>query len=366
MMLNMTKLERMAELLRGHGADACVMGPSHDVEYLAGIKPFSDERFRGFYVLSDGRWFFICPELYYEEVREALGDKAHIYIWSDGDGPLGCFEKAQADYGLNGRIIAVNDGVRAVDLIDMKSFIKAEYVNEAMIFEELRLRKDEEEAQYMARAGEIADKTFAEIVKFIKPGVSEREIANKIKELLIELGGEELSFDPIVASGPNSSKPHYNDDKRIIEKRDLVVLDFGCRYKGYCSDTSRTVFIGEPTEEQKKVYEICLRATTEAKKAVREGITAEEVDKTARDIISKEGYGQYFINRTGHGIGLAVHEAPYIKSGNKQVLETGMCFSIEPGIYIPGKFGMRVEDIVMVDGEGSRVFNNSDRNMTIL
>ena len=183
---------------------------------------------------------------------------------------------------------------------------------------------------------------------------------------MIEFGGEELSFQPIVASGPNSSMPHYNDDKRVIEEQDIIVLDFGCRYKGYCSDTSRTVFVGEPTDEMKKIYEICLRATTEAKKAVREGITAEEVDKVARDIITNEGYGQYFINRTGHGIGLAVHEAPYIKNGNKQILENGMCFSIEPGIYIPGKFGMRIEDIVMVDGDKARVFNNSNRNMVII
>lgn len=365
-MLSKTKLNHLIGLLKNYGVDGCLMGPSHDVEYLAGIKPFADERFRGFFLLSDGRWFFICPELYYEEVREALGEEAHIYKWSDGGGVMGAFERAELDYVLSEKVIAVNDGIRAIDLIDMRSLIKAEYVNKAIIFEELRLRKDEEEAGYMTKAGEIADKAFEEIIKFIKPGASEREIANKIKELLIELGGEELSFDPIVASGPNSSKPHYNGDRRIIEERDLVVLDFGCRYKGYCSDTSRTVFVGEPTEEQKKVYEICLRATTEAKKAVREGITAEEVDKVARDIITKEGYGQYFINRTGHGIGLAVHEAPYIKGGNKQILKTGMCFSIEPGIYIPGKFGMRIEDIVMVDGDSARVFNNSNRNMIIV
>jgi len=365
-MLSKTKLDHLTELLKKHTVDGCVMGPSHDVEYLCGIKPFEDERFRGFFLLSDGRWFFICPELYYEEVREKLGADAHIYVWSDAEGPLGCFQKAGADYCLDGMTIAVNDGVRAVDLIDMGDFIKAKYVNSAKMFEELRLIKDEEEAGYMAKAGEIADKAFEEILKFIRPGVTERQISNRLKELLIELGGEELSFNPIVASGPNSSKPHYNDDKRVIEGQDLVVLDFGCRYKGYCSDTSRTVFIGQPTEEQKKVYEICLRATTEAKKAVREGIPAEEVDKVARDIITKEGYGQYFLNRTGHGIGLAVHEAPYIKGGNKQILKTGMCFSVEPGIYIPGKFGMRVEDIVMVDGDKARVFNNSRREMTIV
>lgn len=365
-MLNKSKLSRLARILVEKEVDGCVMGPSHDVEYLAGIKPFTDDRFRGFFLLSDGRWFFICPELYYEQVREALGQEAHIYIWSDTDGVMGAFEKAKADYGLAGKKIAVNDGIMAIDLIDMESIMAGKYVNGNEIFEELRIVKDEEEAQLMAKAGEIADKTFEEVIKYIKPGVSERDISKKIKELLEKFGGEGLSFEPIVASGPNSSKPHYNDDKRIIENQDLVILDFGCTYKGYCSDTSRTVFIGQPTEEQKKVYEICLRATTEAKKAVREGIAAESIDKIARGIITEEGYGEYFINRTGHGIGLACHEAPYIKDGNKQILKNGMCFSVEPGIYIPGKFGMRVEDIVMVNGKGSRVFNNSNRDMIIV
>ena len=184
--------------------------------------------------------------------------------------------------------------------------------------------------------------------------------------MLIEFGGEELSFEPIVASGPNGSMPHYNDDKRVIEEQDLVILDFGCRYKGYCSDTSRTVFIGEPTEEQKKVYEIVLRANREAEKAVKEGVTAGEIDRIARKIITDEGYGEYFINRTGHGIGVEIHEEPFIKEGNKEILKSGMAFSVEPGIYIPGKFGMRVEDIVIVDGEKARILNKSNKEMTIV
>ncbi|HYF82170.1 MAG TPA: Xaa-Pro peptidase family protein [Clostridia bacterium] len=365
-MLDRKKLSKLVKILGENNVDGCVMGSSHDVEFLVGIKPFTDERFRGFYVLTDGRWFFICPELYYEDVREALGEEAHIYIWTDAGGVLESFEKAGADYGLDGKTIAVNDGIRAMDLIDMQDMIPCKYVNGSNVFEELRLLKDEEEAQYLAKAGEIADKTFEEVVKHIRPGVTEKEISNKLKELLTQFGGEGLSFSPIVASGPNSSKPHYNDDKRVIEEQDLVILDYGCTYKGYCSDISRTVFVGEPTEEQKKVYDICLRATIAAEKAVKEGITAEEVDKVARDIISEEGYGEYFICRTGHGIGLSFHEAPFIKNGNKQILKTGMCFSIEPGIYIPGKFGMRVEDILMVDREGIRIFNNSNRNMIIV
>ncbi len=365
-MVNNERLSKLTNILVKQGVDGCLLGPTEDIEYIAGIKPFVDERFKGLFLFSDGSWFFISPELYYEEFRNKLGEKAHIYVWSDNDGVDGVFEKATKEYELEGKTIAVNAGIRAIDLIDMKQIMKSNFVNGDKMLEKLRIIKDEEEKKYLAKAAEIADKTFEEIIKFIKPGITEREISDKIKELLIELGGEELSFEPIVASGPNSSMPHYNDDKRVIEEQDLVILDYGCRYKGYCSDISRTVFIGEPTEEQKKIYEIVLRANNEAEKAVKEGVKAEDIDKTARKIIADEGYGQYFINRTGHGIGLAVHEAPYIKDGNKQVLKTGMAFSVEPGIYIPGKFGMRVEDIVVVDGEGSIILNKANKDMVVV
>ena len=342
-MLKKDKFEKLLNILKDHKVDGCILAPTCDTEYLTGLKSYVCERFPGFVALADGRWFVISPELYYEEWRETLGEEAHIYVWSDNDGVNGTFEKAALDYDLKDKTIAINDGIRGVDLLDMKEIMQANFVNGDKMFEELRLIKDEEEIEYLAKAAEIADKTFEEVIKYIKPGVTEREIADKIKELLIEFGGEELSFEPIVASGPNSSKPHYNDDKRVIQEQDLVILDFGCRYKGYCSDISRTVFIGEPTEDQKKISEIVLRANETGEKAVREGVTAGEVDNAARQVIKDAGYGQYFINRTGHGIGLAVHEAPYIKGGNDQVLKTGMAFSVEPGIYIPGKFGMRLK-----------------------
>lgn len=365
-MVNNERLLKLTNILSEEGVDGCILGPTEDIEYIAGIKLFKDERFAGFFLFSDGSWFFISPELYYEEFRNKLGEKAHIYVWSDNEGVNKAFKEAAKEYALEGKNIAVNAGIRAVDLIDMKQIMKSNFVNGDKMLEQFRIIKDEEEKECLAKAAEIADRTFEEIIKFIKPGITERAISDKIKELLMELGGEELSFETIVASGPNSSMPHYNDDKRVIEEQDLVILDYGCRYKGYCSDISRTVFIGEPTEEQKKIYEIVLRANTEAEKVVKEGVKAEDIDKTARKIIADEGYGRYFINRTGHGIGLADHEAPYIKDGNEEVLKTGMSFSVEPGIYIPGKFGMRVEDIVMVDGEGPIIFNKANKDMVIV
>lgn len=360
-MLNKDRLSKLLNILLTHRIDGCLMAPATDVEYLAGIKTTICERFQGLCVLANGNWFAISPSLYYEEWREGLGEDAHIYAWSDNDDVRDIFERAAKDYKLMGKTIAINDGIRGVDLLDIKTAMDSNFINGNNIFEELRIIKDQNEMEYMTKAAQIADNAYEIVREYIRPGMMEKEISDKLKELLIELGGDELSFEPIVASGPNSSKPHYNGGNRVIEEQDLIILDYGCRYGGYCSDITRTVFVGEPTKEQKKAYEIVLRANIEAEKAVKEGIRAEEIDGIAREVISREGYGEYFITRTGHGIGMAVHEAPYIKAGNKRVLKAGMAFSIEPGIYIPGKFGIRIEDIVIVNRDEVCILNKAEK-----
>ena len=365
-MLNKEKISNLIKILKKKNMDGCLITPGYDLEYLTETPSFTCERFRGFFVLTDDRYFSICPSLYYEETRNTLGEDTQIYVWTDSQGVTDSFIKAEKDYKLSDKTLAINEGVRAIDLIDMSEIIKSKFVNGHSMFEDLRVIKNEEEIGYLAKAAEIADNTFKEIIKFIKPGIREKDIANKIKELLVELGGSGISFDPIVASGPNSSKPHYSEDSRVIEEQDLIILDYGCKYKGYCSDISRTVFVGQPTEEQKKVYEIALKANMEAEKGVKEGVTAHEIDAIAQKVIRDSGYGEYILSRTGHGIGIAVHEAPYIREGNEQILKTGMAFSVEPGIYIAGKFGIRVEDIVVVDGDGVNILNKAPKEMTIV
>jgi len=160
--------------------------------------------------------------------------------------------------------------------------------------------------------------------------------------------------------------PYYCEDLRVIQEKDIIILDLGCKYKGYCSDISRTVFVGGITDEEKKVYDIILRANKAGEETAKQGVKAENVDKASRDIIKSEGYGQYFLNRTGHGIGISVHEAPYIKTGNKQILERGMAFSVEPGIYMQNKFGMRIEDIVVIRADGPEVLNNFTKEIIVI
>lgn len=360
------KVDEVTKYMKEMEMDALFIGANSDLEYLTGLSPLSDERFKALVILKDGRHFFICPELYYEEIRQVLGEDETLVVWSDNEGFEKAIDEANRLYGLERANIGVNEGIRAVDIIDIQRTINANFMNGSRIMEKVRQVKDDDEIKWLKKAALIADQVAGEIVRFIRPGLTEGDIRKRIEELFIEKGADGLSFEPIVASGPNSSKPHYNDDRRIIEKRDVIVLDFGCRYRGYCSDMSRTVFVGEPTREQEEIYNIVLKANTEAERFARQGVTAGDVDRKARDIIRKAGYGQYFINRTGHGIGMAVHEAPYIKEGNGVILENGMAFSVEPGIYLPGRFGMRIENIVLIENGEGNVLNKFTKEMICL
>lgn len=365
-MFNTIKIKALSQRLAENGLNAMIVGPSSDLEYLTGLHFHPDERFKALFTLADGSFFHIIPELYYEEAREKLGEGAEIFVWSDSEGFLAAVERAKALYNMEDMAIGINDGVRAVDLLDIMECISTDFQNGSSVLENMRLIKSKEEGGYLKKAAELADWVMGETIKYIRPGLMERDIRKKIEEIFAACGSHGLSFDPIVASGPNTSRPHYNMDGRVIEEKDIIILDFGCRYNGFCSDISRTVFVGEPTEEQRKIFDIIVKANTDAEMLAGPGVTAGQVDAAARDVIKNAGYGQYFLNRTGHGIGMAVHEGPYIKEGNSQVLESGMSFSIEPGIYIAGRFGMRVEDIVLVTENGREVLNQYTKEIIIV
>jgi Xaa-Pro dipeptidase len=364
-MLQNTKIKKLSKSLKSLGLDAMIIGPSSDLEYLTGLNLHPDERFKALFVLADDSYFCIMPELYYEEAREKLGSDADIYVWSDSEGFIPAINRAIREYGIGDMPIGVNDGVRAVDILNIKADTGIDFINSSNILERIRLIKTSEEQAFLKKAAEIADLVMGKTIDFIEPGMLERDINKKIEELFLEKGCE-LAFHSIVASGPNTSKPHYNKDDRKIEQKDIIILDIGCRYKGFCSDISRTVFVGQPTMEQMEIFDIVVKANENAEMMVTPGVAAETVDLAARNIIKNAGYGQYFLNRTGHGIGMAVHEGPYIKEGNKQILEAGMTFSVEPGIYIAGKYGMRVEDIVLVTENGREILNKFSKKIIII
>ena len=251
-------------------------------------------------------------------------------------------------------------------MLAVRDSMPMEMVNGVDLLAGQRSQKDDDELELMRESSRIVDKVVAKLQKFIRPGMKERDVATKIPDFFEEEGVIQMSFSPIVASGPNGSMPHYSGGERVIGENDIIILDLGGRYKSYCSDTTRTLFTGTPTEEMKKIYEIVKRSQAAGEAAVKPGATGQDVDRAARQVIIDAGYGEFFFNRVGHGVGLAVHESPYMIEGNDVPLAPGNVFSVEPGIYIPGKFGVRIENLVAVRPDGSgEALNHFTRELTV-
>jgi len=224
-----------------------------------------------------------------------------------------------------------------------------------------RMIKTPKELEIIKKAVELGAKAFDEFAEVIETGIDEYELSYRFKEKLTKRGKRELSFEPIVAINENAAKPHATLTDKVLKKGDLLLLDAGIKYKRYCSDRTRTIHIGDKIDMGKnqkfnkniqKVYDVVLKAQETAIKAVKPGIKAKELDKIARDVIEKAGFGKYFVHSLGHGVGLDIHEWPFINSRNETVLKEGMVFTIEPGIYIPGEFGIRIEDMVCINYKG--------------
>ncbi len=234
------------------------------------------------------------------------------------------------------------------------------------VIDRLRMIKKPDEIAWMKKAADIADTAFEKMLGIIKPGMTELDGAAELEYQMKKLGAEGVSFSTIFAAGKNSSMPHAVPTDYIVQNGDFITMDFGCKVNGYCSDMTRTVAVGNIDEEKRKVYETVLKANKDALAAVKAGMKACDVDKIARDIIKEAGYGQYFGHATGHSVGLAIHEEPRISPNDGTVLVPNMIETIEPGIYLPGQFGVRIEDMIMVTKDGYMNFVRSDKELIIL
>ena len=229
--------------------------------------------------------------------------------------------------------------------------------------EGLRGRKDEDEIAAMRHGGGIADAAYDAVTAGRISGLTEVELASRLGSTMLAGGADGIAFETLVASGPNSAFPHYRAGTRRIESGDVVILDFGCRINGYCSDITRTVVCGEPDNELRGIHKAVRCAYEAARERVRSGVGAQEIDATARNVLTGAGYGANFTHRTGHGIGLDVHESPYIVEGNEQRLDSGVAFSIEPGAYFPGAYGVRIEDVVVLTEEGAEAMTQAPHEL---
>jgi D-alanyl-D-alanine dipeptidase len=282
--------------------------------------------------------------------------------WADGDDE---YIPAAGLLRPDGRY-AISDATWAMHLLGLQQKLpdaRFDAISHALPM--LRAVKSSDEVDRLAAAGAAADATFEDVLRLPFAGRSERQLAAELDRLLREHGHQQVDFT-IVASGPNGADPHHEPGERLIAEGDTVVLDFGGLLDGYGSDTTRTVHVGEPTDEEHEVYEVVKRAQQTAFEAVAVGVPCQEIDRAARRVIRDAGYGEFFIHRVGHGIGVTTHEPPYLVEGEEQPIEAGMCFSIEPGIYLPGRFGVRIEDIVVAAEDGAHRLNNSSRELHLV
>ena len=234
------------------------------------------------------------------------------------------------------------------------------------VLDGLRTSKDREELSAMVQAQKITDAAFGEILNYIRPGLTEQEVAARLVYELLRRGARKVSFDPIVAAGANGSMPHAVPGETVIQKGMFVTMDFGCVYDGYCSDMTRTVAVGQPTQEMERVYETVLAAQKAGIAAARAGMPGRELDAAARKVIEEAGYGDYFTHSFGHSLGLEIHESPNASPSETRPLPVGTVISAEPGIYLPGRFGVRIEDVLVLEEGGCRDITQSPKNLIVL
>ncbi|KPH99278.1 Xaa-Pro dipeptidase [Actinobacteria bacterium OK074] len=357
------RMRRTARSAADAGLDGVLVAPGPDLVWLTGYRPVPTERLTLLVLRPDRDPVLVVPALEAPDADRAPAAPAlTLRDWTDGKDP---YEAAAPLLEPAGRY-GVSDNTWALHLLGLNRRLPdAAHVALTEALPMLRAVKDAAELDRMAAAGAAADAAFEEIRTVPFAGRRETEVAAELAALLRRFGHSQVDFT-IVGSGPNGANPHHEAGDRVIERGDMVVLDFGGLMDGYGSDTSRTVHVGEPTAEERAVHDVVRAAQEAGCRAVRPGAACQDVDRAARAVIADAGYGERFIHRTGHGIGVTTHEPPYMVEGEELPLVPGMCFSVEPGIYLPGRFGVRIEDIVTVTGDGGRRLNNTSRELVIV
>ncbi|MEU5686251.1 aminopeptidase P family protein [Streptomyces venezuelae] len=358
------RMERAAATAADAGLAGLLVAPGPDLVWLTGYRPTADTERLTLLVLAAGQDpVLVVPTLEAPDAARAAGAPAlTLRDWTDGKDP---YAVTAPLLDVSGRF-GVSDNAWAMHLLGFQQALPGtSYVSLTQALPMLRAVKDEAELERLAAAGAAADAAYEEIQKVSFAGRRETDVAADLADLLRRFGHAQVDFT-VVGSGPNGANPHHEAGDRVIERGDMVVLDFGGLLHGYGSDTSRTVHVGEPTAEEQRVHDVVREAQAAGCAAVRPGVACQDIDRAARDVITEFGYGEYFIHRTGHGIGVTTHEPPYMIEGEEQPLVPGMCFSVEPGIYLPGRFGVRIEDIVTVTEGGGRRLNTTAREMAIV
>jgi len=359
------RLERATAEAAARGIGALLVTPSADYHYLLGYRAPAMERLTCLVLPVEGTPTLVVPRLEEPLARQALGelaDRLEIVPWSESDDP---FRVVSAR--LVGALrIGLQDQMWSRFVLKLRALLEpAELVDASPAIDAVRRVKQPEEVDRLRSAATSADEAMRAITAERLSGRTEAEVSRRINELLLAAGHDSADF-AIVASGPNSASPHHAPGERVVEAGDAVVLDIGGTRAGYCSDTTRTAFVGEPSPDFAALYEVLRMAQAAACAAVAPGVAAREVDNAARQIITEAGYGAAFLHRTGHGIGMQTHEEPYIVESNDEPLVAGNAFSVEPGIYVAGQWGARIEDIVVCTDAGGERLNTTSTELLLV
>ena len=368
------RLRAAADAAAGAGLAGLVITPGYDLRYLVGSRAQTFERLTALVLPASGEATVVVPRLELASLKESAITELPLAVrdWVDGDDPY----RLVADALRRGReehegneapvATAVTDAMPALHLLPLADVLGVVPVLATDVLRRLRMIKDAAEIDALRKAGAAIDRVHARVPEFLVPGRTEADVAADIAEAIVAEGHSEVAFI-IVGSGPHGADPHHECSDRELRAGDIVVVDIGGPYEpGYNSDSTRTYSIGEPDPDVARRYAVLQRAQQAAVEAVRPGVTAQQVDATARDVLAAEGLAEAFVHRTGHGIGLSVHEEPYIVAGNDLTLEEGMAFSVEPGIYFPGQWGARIEDIVIVTADGALSVNARPHDLVVV
>ena len=357
------RLARVAALMPSNGIDAVLVTPGPDLRYLTGYDAVPLERLTCLVVHPDGRAELVVPRL--EALAAAASPAGHLarHTWTETDDPFALTASLITAAGT----VAVDDHMWAAKVLGMRRAMPtAEQVLAGPLLDRLRMVKDADEIAALTRAGAAIDRVHARVPGLLRAGRTEREVGRDIAELILAEGHVAVDF-VIVASGPNGASPHHEVSDRVLESGDAIVIDIGGTMPdGYRSDCTRTYAVGDPGTLYRERYAALQLAQDTAVRSVVPGMACSAVDAVARDLLVSAGLGELFVHRTGHGIGLQTHEAPYIVSGNDLPLEVGMAFSVEPGFYDEGRHGARIEDIVVVGPEGPVVLNHGTRDLVMV
>ncbi len=357
------------DLLDGEDLDALILMPGSNLQYLTGLSFHLMERPIVMLNIPDKKPILIVPNLEREKAEgSALSLEIFTYDEDHASREL-AFNQAFAQLGDGPKRFGVEPFVMRFHELSLLQKLGPDwdFISAGTLLDEIRVKKNEAEVELMRQAVSIAEEAMRETIPLIRTGMSEAELASELMMQLIRAGSEpKLPFDPVVASGPNSALPHATPSHRTLGPGDLLIIDWGARVGGYISDLTRTFAVEQLEPDLETIHLIVQQANDAGRDAVKPGATCGSVDQEARQVIESAGYGEYFIHRTGHGIGLEVHEAPYIVGDSQSQLETGMTFTVEPGIYLPGRGGVRIEDNIVVTEIGGESMSSFDRALTIV